>query len=755
MKLQRSDVAVQWILWPDRWRNSLIEVKDEMLSGSVLRRYFGDHLGEIYTKYSREDFDFAISDVIEPCQNLAHWYGKVLDCSGIKIAFNNGAPYIPQEKFSLWRMAITRIDADALITLAYVRSFCRVPQPHDLIHWGVYPISSDFDMKRMFAEGLSDIHAHLEGCIPIPHLWLRLMQGERQISQFPEYRRLYRDGFVVPRSILPLAEEWLEIYRALDIRRGFFPSRLSDTADDGGFPSPVSAALWAERSMLAHQWYRILNRTATRDEIARFDRYLVAKSLFLARHVQTPWGNRGLQQFRTYFDRARIQPWPDTPRVQWLRQRPMIHFVSESKYLKDIEFRISPLGTVADYARYFTNWECYLKKDKFLSKGRISFRFVVHFIRESQQGMDGEIPFARLRQRLDRETAVLHLFRCKYPRLACHIVGVDVANYERSCPPDVFTPYLRLFREHDNKINRSEYLKHWYGLRTRNLHHIPPSFPPLGFTFHAGEDFFHPMDGIRTMHGAMKGLKMRPGDRIGHGLAAGRSIKHFHQDFGESLHLPRGVALDNLVWLYHELSHRIGESVVDMRRIAEEIEKLSEECYGKAVTPAVMVRVQELRHEIPPDEPPKKRPTDEAHAIRNNELFDSEVKKKRGEVIRNPGVFKNAEKEIELAQESLMKELARRGVVIEFNPSSNFITGGIESLTFHPFFKYQKTLLGKLRATINCDDPGTFATRIENEFSCMLNALLMRDIGRDEALAILEAMRQAGIESRFVNHLAP
>ncbi|MBF0141610.1 MAG: hypothetical protein HQL74_15200 [Magnetococcales bacterium] len=755
MKLQRSDVAVQWILWPDRWRKSLVEVNDEMSSGGGLHRYFADHLGEIYTKYSREDFDFAIDDVIKPKQNLADWYCKVLDCSGITIEFYNGAPHIPQDKFALWRMAITRIDADALITLAFVRSFHRVPRPNDLINWGVYPISSDYDLKGLFTKGLTDIHAHLEGCYPVPHLWLSLVEGGRQISHFPEYRRLYRDGFIAPRSILPLAEEWLVIYRALDIRRSFSPTRLDDTEDARGFPSPVSSAMWAERSMLAHQWDRILKREAKREETARFDRYLVAKNLFLARHIQTPWGNRGLQQFRTYFDRARLSPWPETPRVQWLRQRPMVHFVSESKYLKYIEFRISPLGTVADYARYFTNWDRYVRSDKFLSKGRMTFRFVVHFIRESLQTRDDEVPFARLRQRLDRETAVLHLFRCKYPHLACHIVGVDVANYERTCPPDVFTPYLRLFRKHDNKIVRSEYLKHWNELQQRNLHHIPPSFPPLGFTFHAGEDYFHPMDGIRTMHGAMKGLDMRSGDRIGHGLAAGRSIKHFHQDFGESLHLPRGVALDNLVWLFHELSHRIGESVVDMRRIAEEIEHLSEDCYGKAVTPAMMIRVQELRHEILLDEPPKKQPLDESHAIRNKEWFDPTVKKKRKEVIRNPDVFKNAEKEIELAQESLMKELARRGVVIEFNPSSNFVTGGIESLTFHPFFRYHNALHGKLRATINCDDPGTFATRIENEFSCMLNALMLRDIGKDDALELLDAMRQAGADFRFVNHLAP
>ncbi|MEO5330815.1 MAG: hypothetical protein H7839_02220 [Magnetococcus sp. YQC-5] len=582
------------------------------------------------------------------------------------------------------------------------------------------------------------------------------MQNQIEVMQFREYEKLdHTVNRPFKKTFSDLLEERYYVIQAIK-RRAELIGALGLSPHFGHvpknviFPSPISEQLWQERRLLAEAWL-VLRKNPKNHKIAHLlDHYLYAKNLFIARHVQSPWGITGLTEFRGQFKRAKLINNHTTPRLQWLDHSRKVYFAAESAHLRHIEFRIAPFDSPREYASFFSNWSTFASSDPFLLRRNISITFVIHFIRQPiASDEQAETPFHDLLITLDRQSAAMHQFRQDYPHQAKLLVGIDVANLERTCPPHLFTPYLNLLRGMPVDFSCGPYMQHWCELKRINRHLLTPTIPPLGITFHAGEDYYHIVDGLRTMDSALSGLKMGAGDRIGHGLAAGRSVKHFDLEYGDSLSLPAGDAMDNLIWLYDQLTHLPQNRETELRRLREEIEISSEHLYGEIFTPAQFMRAFRYRHDVPKRFTQREMNDDDAKKIRFMELYDLTVRRRRNKIIRSPDIFRDLSPSIEAAQESIMRKIAKLGVVIEFNPSSNFITGGMETLAYHPYFKYQKVLDGKLRATINCDDPGTFGTRIENEFSCIFHALINQNHTREEALSVLNAMRKTANDYSF------
>lgn len=122
-----------------------------------------------------------------------------------------------------------------------------------------------------------------------------------------------------------------------------------------------------------------------------------------------------------------------------------------------------------------------------------------------------------------------------------------------------------------------------------NADRAPPGAPALGLTIHAGEDFFHPLDGLRSVAEAMAGCRMRAGDRIGHGLALGLDIVRFNAEYDASVLVPNGVALDSLVWFHERLRTVDGVLPSLVRQVEETIDDLARVIHKQ------MVRIADLR----------------------------------------------------------------------------------------------------------------------------------------------------------------
>lgn len=120
--------------------------------------------------------------------------------------------------------------------------------------------------------------------------------------------------------------------------------------------------------------------------------------------------------------------------------------------------------------------------------------------------------------------------------------GLDVAGDETAWPIAIFAPMLRWVRH-------QETVKNPMGEAT-----VPAI--DLHLSIHAGEDYAHPLSGLRHVDETVLFCAMRKGDRLGHALALGIPPEEWYRRHGEvSLSVDEHV--DNLVWAWHEAGELI------------------------------------------------------------------------------------------------------------------------------------------------------------------------------------------------------
>jgi hypothetical protein len=107
---------------------------------------------------------------------------------------------------------------------------------------------------------------------------------------------------------------------------------------------------------------------------------------------------------------------------------------------------------------------------------------------------------------------------------------------------------------------------------------------------------------------------------------------------------------------------------------------------------------------------------------------------------------------LEAAQRYVRRELARREVTVETNPSSNLVVGDLARIEDHPALNLcpvHEQGDGRVAVSLNDDDPLTFATRLADEYAYLYAALLRANTASDLALRWLDEARRAAWRSRF------
>ncbi|AOI68438.1 hypothetical protein [Burkholderia ubonensis] len=117
--------------------------------------------------------------------------------------------------------------------------------------------------------------------------------------------------------------------------------------------------------------------------------------------------------------------------------------------------------------------------------------------------------------------------------------GLDVAGDETQWPISTFAPMLRWLREDDPTPTRT-LMPTAQGIRIYN-----PS--ALHLSIHAGEDYTHPLSGLRHVDETVEFCEMRDGDRLGHALALGIAPDEWLRHHGDVM-LSVDEHVDNLVW---------------------------------------------------------------------------------------------------------------------------------------------------------------------------------------------------------------
>ncbi|MFT4927369.1 MAG: hypothetical protein ACI8WB_003476 [Phenylobacterium sp.] len=137
--------------------------------------------------------------------------------------------------------------------------------------------------------------------------------------------------------------------------------------------------------------------------------------------------------------------------------------------------------------------------------------------------------------------------------------GLDVAGDENLVKTEVYAPALRWLRQGlKSKVNG--------GAADTGFH----------YSIHVGEDYAHPLSGLRHIDEAVRFCEMRAGDRFGHALALGIKPQDWVENHGEIV-LGADEHLDNLVWAWHyacAMSGRVSEAAQVVPILERRIERI-------------------------------------------------------------------------------------------------------------------------------------------------------------------------------------
>lgn len=348
------------------------------------------------------------------------------------------------------------------------------------------------------------------------------------------------------------------------------------------------------------------------------------------------------------------------------------------------------------------------------------FSVVVHYIKKDvfKSDKSRHNQLAKFRKKLWSDMNVIIRY------LKGRVRGIDVAGSELNCRPEIFAPMFRWAKANGLGNN---------------------------LTFHAGEDYYDLLDGLRTIYEAVYFMNFDSGCRIGHGLALGKDAENYYAGRHDRLIAPAQIVLDNLIWMRHyaaeegvtlseltqEFIHRttrdlfdlIGYKVVDsldywrsmlmrgndveftdndnftLRSLTAEPNFIKQDIGWSNHAGRINNRARKLyeHYEL-----------DDSIFIKGREVFETKI----------PWTFAG---DVAKLQQQMLRLLDVKGITIEANPSSNLKIGGFRRYDELPLFKFNPVEGNREYSTavsVNTDDRGVFYTNIRNEYSLVAAALM-------------------------------
>lgn len=365
---------------------------------------------------------------------------------------------------------------------------------------------------------------------------------------------------------------------------------------------------------------------------------------------------------------------------------------NQLRHVRFLEGRFSPKDEQAKNEKLIGNiyegWEELRKQQRQRGLPESTLKLVAHFIKKKEGFKDPLVRFRNLRDDIDHRADLLQQLLHNNASLSKAVIGIDAAASEFDTPPEVFAPAYRR-------------------LRAAGFQH---------FTYHAGEDFYHVLSGLRAIYEAITYLDLRRGDRIGHATATGLTVSLWHSNIGDKMLIRQGEHLDNLIFAYHLISQKGDEKM-------------------KSLLPMLSLRIDELSFEIFQEYKPvsmhikawQKRYIDPRTILNGKDVVSnlyllyhqSEVAERYGKIIEVETYDVIKEESLTQLQLLLLEEMHRREVVIETLPTSNVLIGNHHDYrTYHLYnwYNWKKQGYPLPPIVVGTDDVGIFATNIYNEY---------------------------------------
>lgn len=376
--------------------------------------------------------------------------------------------------------------------------------------------------------------------------------------------------------------------------------------------------------------------------------------------------------------------------------------------------------------------------------------------------------FGKLQMKYKKQIESLITLRNENLYMSEFIVGIDAASSENSTPIDVFSPIFDLAR--NSNTQKLVSIDEETGKSVKNK--------SLGFTFHAGEDFRHLISGIRRVDEVVEHCKFHAGDRIGHGTALGVDAVGW-KNTNPVVTIPRGEYLDNLIWVWGIYSSEQNYDPKINLYLENQIYKFAKEIYIRmnGITISMLHEAYKLRFKCfeKMDLDNQNQMFTEENVINEDYIFCMNVEDKYkliwNEIKLNHAhnckcyleriyepiqvAVKDIDLEMALQVQSIIcKRIAKKGIIVEINPTSNLVIGEIKDIFNHHAYiinNLSTDVENKIMLNINSDDPTVFNTNVSNEIAYLYYGLLHKNICREESLKWIDKLREHGLRTSFVS----
>lgn len=511
----------------------------------------------------------------------------------------------------------------------------------------------------------------------------------------------------------------------------------------------VCRLLAGERKFLYCCYRHVLTGQFNRRQKNIFYVYLIMRTDFRGELIQN---NKkiGFANFSDYQDRKEYFIEGHKPYEDELVRLALNESLTKKNMLS-LEARICPKNSSAKLIKSLKNYERIIKSEP-INNGYDKLIYVLHFPKLFDGPfMDGAPRNNNVRKMAARQARSIVAMLDKNREINQHIKGIDACSSEIACRPEVFGQVYRYLTSKRVNIENDSYF------------HNCTNVQNLQMTYHVGEDFFDITDGLRAIDEVLLFCNFRRGNRLGHALALGISPEKYYAMKGYKVVLSKQILLDDIAWIYcksGELGYSLEEKL--KAKLIEEYTSLYKEIYENNIRNGPCPSIHEyyqswkLRGDNPQSYRLEEKEFNEAlkktelvyfdrfrfnprvdNKLRRNKRyrdlyyyyhFNKKVREKGNEITE----FKVTDEYIKLVrgiQDKMIIELARQGIGIETNPSSNYLIGTIRKYEEHPIIRFnsrnlKETNIGEnICVSINTDDQGVFDTLLENEYALMTLAL--------------------------------
>ena len=511
-------------------------------------------------------------------------------------------------------------------------------------------------------------------------------------------------------------------------------------------------------------------------EIYLFHAYILIKAQFRAELIQVN-DKVGFGNFSKYQDRKEYFL-PDDSIYNTAFINLAVNDTQKHCEIKSFELRIAPKAEVLKLKSSLKSYQKALAYNAIKSSAEekstsnikydlnnSNLFYTIHYIKKkddlkyTQLSTEVLCRHHSLRKEVKEQTIAISQLRESFSLLSDSIRGIDAASSEFDANPEVFAQGFRYLKNHKLK---------------GKINHLKNSLsePKIYATYHAGEDFYDLVDGLRAIDECIHFLNLKQGDRIGHALALGIDVKEYYSFKQGKLMLPKQIVLDNLAWLLAKIRNfGIGLHRNEINRLEKLFDSLFYELFTANFGENHPLKQKYIHHttyydawKLRGDDPylyltaieddiysqinltywERCRINEEypiSKTIRQNidvkrlyqEYHFNSKLKESGKLIKQFEITHEYTELVEAVQLKMMHDVKNRNIAIETNPTSNYLIGTFKRYAKHPITKFfnlgleldHNTIKNcpQLSVSINTDDQGIFSTSLENEYALMAIAL--------------------------------